>query len=177
MVSSVAGFRPDMVSSSPDEVKEAGNPKVVGSVADKVADDVDTVDDVVKKVKEPIVESKAVESMPEKVVDEVKTVNKVVEKVKKSVVESKPVEAVPDKVAKKVDTVEEVVDKKSQSSKNGYVVMENQHTYEQMAASVSNTKTLQHGARIKILCMKCHLPITMSQMDEQREPFKKSKTS
>ena len=111
MVSSVAGFRPDMVSSSPDEVKEAGNPKVVGSVADKVADDVDTVDDVVKKVKEPIVESKAVESMPEKVVDEGETVDEVVEKVEKSVVESKLVEAVPDKVADKVDTVK-VVNKK-----------------------------------------------------------------
>ena len=90
-------FRPDMVSSGPDEVKEPRNPKVVGSVADKVADDVDTVIEVVKKVEEPVVESKAVESMPEKVVDKVKTVDEVVEKVEKSVIESKPVEQCPTK--------------------------------------------------------------------------------
>ena len=96
-----------VVSSGPDKVKEPGNPKVVGSVANKVADE------VVKKVEEPVIESEAVESMPEKVVDEVETVDEVVEKVKKSIVESKPVEAVPDKVADKVDTVEEVVNKKS----------------------------------------------------------------
>ena len=55
-------FRPDMVSSGPDKVKEPEHPKEVESVADKVADKVDTVDEVVEKIKEPVVESNAVES-------------------------------------------------------------------------------------------------------------------
>ena len=63
-----------MVSSS-SEIE----PKEVESVPDKVANKVDTVDEVVKKVEEPVVESKAVVSIPEKVIDKVNTVNKVVE--------------------------------------------------------------------------------------------------
>ena len=51
-----------MVSSGPDKVKEPENPKEVESVADKVADEVDTVDEVVVKVEKPVVESNAVES-------------------------------------------------------------------------------------------------------------------
>ena len=50
-------FLRDMVSSS-SEIE----PKEVKSVPDKVADKVDTVDEVVKKVEEPVVESNAVES-------------------------------------------------------------------------------------------------------------------
>ena len=50
-------FRPDTVSSS-SEIQ----PKAVESVPDKVADKVDTVDEVVKKVEEPVVESNTVES-------------------------------------------------------------------------------------------------------------------
>ena len=55
-------FRPDMVSSGSSKVKEPENPKEVESVADKVADEVDTVDEVVVKVEKPVVESNAVES-------------------------------------------------------------------------------------------------------------------
>ena len=62
MVSNGSRFRPDMVSGGFGKVKEPENPKEVESVADKVADEVDTVDEVVEKIEEPIVESNAVES-------------------------------------------------------------------------------------------------------------------
>ena len=46
-----------MVSSGPDKVKEPEiEPKEVKSTASKIADEVDTVEEVVQKVEEPVVE-------------------------------------------------------------------------------------------------------------------------
>ena len=67
-----------MVWSGSGKVKEPENPKEVESVADEVADKIETVDEVVEKIKKSIVESKPVEAVPDRVADKVDTVEEVV---------------------------------------------------------------------------------------------------
>ena len=69
-----------MVWSGSGKVKEPENPKEVESVADEVADKIETVDEVVEKIKKSVVESKPVEAVPDKVADKVDTVEEVVNK-------------------------------------------------------------------------------------------------